>query len=293
MLSISAVILTYNEEKHIARCVENAKKVASAVYVIDSFSKDRTCEIATSLGAIVVQHPFVNQAQQLQWALDTIEMNSEWILRLDADEYLSDKLIKEMESTVPLLDSDVTGCDMPRDVVFMGKHLKWGKFTSLRLLRLWRNGAAYVEQRWMDEHCILKYGKLHHMKELFFDDNRNGLTEWTEKHNKYANREIVVLLNDKYHFWDADKTMKGRNSRKGLYYSLPSYVRAFAYFIARYIFLLGFLDGVPGLVWHTLQAFWYRFLVDAKIREIYDTIGNSPTKQEVNSYLLNNYNIKV
>lgn len=293
MLSIAAVILTYNEEKHIARCIENVKKVASVVYVIDSFSKDRTCEIATSLGAIVVQHPFVNQAQQLQWALDTIELDGEWVLRLDADEYLGDELINEIEHTLPTLDSEITACDMPRDVVFMGKHLKWGKLKSLRLLRLWRNGAAYVEQRWMDEHCVLKYGKLHHFKGLFFDDNRNGLTEWTEKHNKYANREIVVMLNSKYHFDVADKNLKGRNARKGLYYSLPRYFRAAVYFVVRYIFLLGFLDGAPGLVWHTLQAFWYRFLIDAKIGEMRNEIGKNPTKETVAQYTLEKFNIKV
>lgn len=293
MLSISAVILTYNEERHIARCIENAKRVASSVYVVDSFSKDNTCEIAISLGARVVQHPFVNQAQQLQWALDTIDMEGEWILRLDADEYLSDALICEMERTLPTLDSEITACDMPRDVVFMGKQLKWGKLKSLRLLRLWRNGAAYVEQRWMDEHCVLKYGKLHHLKGLFFDDNRNGLTEWTEKHNKYANREIAVMLNDKYHFESADTMLKGRNARKGLYYSLPRYFRASVYFIVRYIFLLGFLDGAPGLVWHTLQAFWYRFLIDAKIGEMHNEIGKYPTKETIAQYMLEKFNIKV
>lgn len=291
--SVTAIILTYNEEKHIARCILNIKELAETIYVIDSFSKDKTCEIAKNLGATVVQHPFVNQAQQFQWALDSCDIKSDWILRLDADEYLSDKLVAEIKSTLPTLPENVTGCDMPRDVVFMGKHLKWGKRKSLRLLRLWRNGAAYVEQRWMDEHCILRYGDTYHFKNLFFDDNRNGLTEWVNKHNGYANREIVVMLNDRYAFWNNEASMENRNKRKKLYYSLPLFIRASLFFVIRYIFLLGFLDGVPGLVWHRLQAFWYRFLIDAKLKEMYNTIGKNPTKEEVVAYIRNNYNIEV
>lgn len=291
--SITAIILTYNEEKHIARCIRNVKEFTESVYVIDSFSTDGTCEIATSLGAIVVQHTFVNQAQQFQWALDNCDITSDWILRLDADEYLSAELICEIKSVLPTLPENISGCDMPRDVVFMGKHLKWGKRKSLRLLRLWRNGAAYVEQRWMDEHCILKYGDTYHLKSLFFDDNRNGLTEWTTKHNKYANREIIVLLNEHYSFGNSDAVLKIRNRRKSIYYSLPMFLRSHIYFIARYIFLLGFLDGVPGLVWHILQAFWYRFLIDAKLKEMYNEIGEVPDKDDVVAYIKNNYHIDV
>ena len=291
--SVTAIILTYNEEKHIARCILNIKELAETIYVIDSFSKDKTCEIAKNLGATVVQHPFINQAQQFQWALDCCDIKSDWILRLDADEYLSDKLIAEIKSMLPTLPENVTGCDMPRDVVFMGKHLKWGKLRSLRLMRLWRNGAAYVEQRWMDEHCILRYGNVHHLESLFFDDNNNGLTAWIDKHNKYANREIVVMLNDRYLFWDKDDVMNSRNNRKSLYYSLPLFVRSLAYFTVRYIFLLGFLDGTPGLVWHTLQAFWYRFLIDAKLKEMYYEVGDNPTRQDVLAYVSRNYNIDI
>ena len=291
--SISAIILTYNEEKHIARCIHNIKNVADHIYVIDSFSTDNTCEIASKLGVTVIQHQFVNQAQQLQWALDTIEIEGDWILRVDADEYLSNQLICEINETIPNLSKEITGCDMPRDVVFMGKHLKWGKIKSIRLLRMWRKGAAYVEQRWMDEHCVLKYGECHHLKSLFFDDNINGLTEWINKHNKYTNREVVVMLSSKYMFGVLNVQMKRRNSLKNLYYSLPLYLRPTLYFISRYVLLLGFLDGIPGLVWHTLQAYWYRFLIDSKIHEMYRIIGKNPTKESIISYVKDAYNIDI
>lgn len=291
--SISVIILTYNEERHIARCIENVKAISEEIYVIDSYSSDKTCDIATSLGAIVIQHPFINQAQQLQWALDTCKFKGDWTLRLDADEYLSNELITEIQTILPTIPQNITGIDIPRDVIFMGKNLKWGKTQPTRLLRLWRTGAAYTEQRWMDEHCILKYGDTYHMKHLFFDDNRNGLTEWINKHNKYTNREIIVSLNERYGLCENDDSMQVRNKRKSLYYALPLFFRAQLYFVIRYVFLLGFLDGLQGLIWHTLQAFWYRFLIDSKIKEMQYELGENPSREEIINYISTNYHIHI
>lgn len=91
---ITAIILTYNEEIHIERCIQSVQKVCSNVLVVDSYSQDRTCKIAEGLGARVVQHPFENQAKQFNWAIDNIEISSEWIWRVDADEIIEDKLVK-------------------------------------------------------------------------------------------------------------------------------------------------------------------------------------------------------
>ena len=87
---ITAIILTKNEELHIQRCIENLRRVCSKIYVVDSFSTDRTCEIASDCGAIVLQNKYVNQAQQFQWALDNCPVDTGWVMRMDADEYLTD-----------------------------------------------------------------------------------------------------------------------------------------------------------------------------------------------------------
>ncbi|MCE7858075.1 MAG: glycosyltransferase family 2 protein, partial [Ignavibacteria bacterium CHB3] len=111
----------------------------------------------------------------------------------------------------------------------------------------------------------------------FIDDNLNNLTWWTNKHNHYATREAIDLLNIKYKFLKSDsieaelsqqQDKRKRWFKEKLYTHIPLFFRPFLYFIYRYIFKLGFLDGIPGLIWHFLQGFWYRFLVDAKIYDI-------------------------
>lgn len=103
MLDLSVIILTYNEEIHIRRCLENVNQFAAKVYVIDCYSTDRTADIATELGAEVVKHKWPgNQAEQFNWALDYLNIKTNWILRLDADEYVSDELINEMNKNYPI-----------------------------------------------------------------------------------------------------------------------------------------------------------------------------------------------
>ena len=193
MQELSIIILTYNEEKHIERCINNAKRIAKQVYVVDSYSTDKTCDIARAHGVIVLQNKYVNQAQQFIWAMENCPVKTEWTMRLDADEYLTDELIEEVEKKLPLLPANVTGCMLPRNVVLFGRELKHGKLRTIRLMRLWRTGKAMMEQRWMDEQIYVTEGDTVDMKHRFIDENLNGLTEWTQKHNNYANREIVAL----------------------------------------------------------------------------------------------------
>ena len=294
-IGVSVIILTLNEELHIRRCIENALRVANAVYIVDSFSADRTCEIAAECGAIVLQNKYVNQAQQFQWALDNCPIDTEWVMRMDADEYLSEGLIEEILTELPTLNSEVTGINLIRNVRFLGRTLRYGNLKPVSIMRIWRAGSAYMEQRWMDERLVLKYGESVTFENRFIDDNLNGLTAWTQKHNMYSNREIVTELDKKYGLFDSgsDKSLASRNRQKSLYYKLPRFVRAAAYFIARYVFFLGFLDGVPGLIWLTLQAYWYRFLVDAKLKEMECRLGPNPTREQVADYVMKYYNIKV
>ena len=120
MLDISVIILTFNEEVHIRRCLENVNQFAKKVYIIDCFSKDKTVEIAESMGATVVQHQWPgNQAEQFNWALENINIDTEWILRLDADEFCSEKLIEEMREKLPNLSTDTYAAVLPLGRVFM------------------------------------------------------------------------------------------------------------------------------------------------------------------------------
>ena len=295
MNSITAIVLSFNEALHIERCVKNLFRVCEKVYVVDCFSKDQTCRIAQETGATVVQHEYINQAQQFQWALDNCPIQTKWVLRLDADEYLSDGLIQEIKDNLPNLPDGINGVNLKLRLKFLGKELRFGHLKPVSVLRLWRKDSAYMEQRWMDERIVLKEGQAVTFRHCFVDDNLNGLSAWTQKHNNYSNREVVTELDKQLHLWDKgeDSSLVGRNSRKSLYYRQPKFIRALAYFTVRYIFFLGFLDGVRGLVWLTLQAYWYRFLVDAKIYEMEKRLGKNPSREAVIEYVRRFFNIEI
>ena len=278
MRDLTVLILTYNEEIHIARAIGTALEVADKVIVVDSFSTDKTVEIASGMGAKVLQNPFVSQAAQFKWAIDNTDISSSWIMRMDADEYITPALISELNAKLPVLDGGISGIVLKRQVHFMGQWIRHGGYYPIRLLRVWRNGHAEIEQRLMDEHMVLKEGKTVNFDHDIIDENLNTLTWWISKHNTYASREAVVLLNQKHRFLPGElhqtekrivkQAVVKRWIKNNLYVKLPLFLRVFLYFNYRYWIKLGFLDGRRGLIWHFLQGLWYRFLVDAKIFQV-------------------------
>ncbi len=298
MADVTVVILTFNEEKHIERCIRSLQPFAERIVIIDSFSTDRTVEIATSLGAEVLQHEWPgNHAVQFQWGLDNAKLDTEWVMKIDADEYVLPELADEIRERLPAIDNETSGIYMKRRVFFMGKWIKYGGYYPTWLLRIWRNGKGRMEQRWMDEHIKLTEGKSIRFEHDFVDENLHGLTAWTEKHNHYATREAVDILNIIYRFKAYDSVepnlFGSQEERKRWlkikYASMPLFLRPLIYFCWRYFFKGGFLDGKAGLIWHTLQGGWYRFLVDAKIYEIYHIAGRE--KESILEVLADEYNI--
>ncbi|MEG1998708.1 MAG: glycosyltransferase family 2 protein [Bacteroidales bacterium] len=283
MLDISVIILTFNEEIHIKRCIER-------IFVIDCFSTDNTAEIANKLGAVVVTHAWPgNHAAQINWALDNLPIDTQWVLRLDADEYLLPELIEELQSDIPKLPAEVTGINLKRRHVFLGKWIKHGTYPII-ILRIFRTGKAKCDQRLMDEHIVLKEGYSICCKNDFVDHNLNTLFWWIEKHNNYALREAVELLDIKYNII-RDKQQSTKTTittdmelKKIKYVKMPIFLRAFGYFILRYIIKGGILEGKEGFLWHSLQGLWYRTLVDAKIFEITKACGSDRIK--IRQYLL-------
>ncbi|RMH11622.1 MAG: glycosyltransferase family 2 protein, partial [Gammaproteobacteria bacterium] len=243
-----------------------------------SFSTDRTLEIAESLGAEVFQHEFVNQAQQFQWALDHCPIQTDWVMRMDADEYLEPDAQAEICSRLPLIEDDVDGLYLNRKVFFLGQWVRFGGMYPTVLLRIWRAGKGRMEQRWMDEHIVLPpSAKTVRFEGNIVDENLKGITAWVDKHNRYATREMVDLLNVKYGFCEKDDAVsnfddpqarKKRMLKNRVYSRMPLGLRALFYFLYRYVFRLGFLDGSRGFVFHFMQGFWYRLLVDVKIMEV-------------------------
>ena len=296
---ISVVILTLNEELHIKRCIESLLPVTSNIFVVDSFSTDGTVDIATSLGAKVYKNSWPgNHAKQFQWGLDNCPIETEWVMKMDADEYILPKLACEINSRLNEIDGSISGIYLRRRVIFKERWIRYGGYYPTWLLRIWRYKSGVMEQRWMDEHIKITEGETTRFENDIVDDNKNDLTWWTTKHNNYATKEAVDILNNIYSFQKYDEvepnffgTQEQRKRKlKHLYAKMPLFLRPFIYFTLRYIIKLGILDGKQGLVWHFLQGFWYRFLVDAKIYEMYQKAGKD--KERLKVLLQNVYGVK-
>lgn len=294
--TIAVVILTYNEEKHIARCINSLRDVCEEIFVIDSFSKDKTVEISKTLGAKVYQHPFENQARQFNWAINNCSITSQWIWRVDADEYVESSLAKKVVASLPHVLADVNGIYVNKKIVFMGRPLLHGGWYPARQIKIIRKGYGASEDKWMDEHLIIFSGTTISIDGDQTDENLNDLSWWTQKHNNYSNREAINMLLMEYEMDDQNKEVQpkfwgtGAERKRWLkmkYVRAPLFLRPFINFFIRYILKAGFLDGKQGFIWHLLQGFWYRFLVDAKIHEIKKQFGFDDGK--IKQYLAEKY----
>ena len=275
-MNLVAIILTLNEERHLPRCIESLRGVADRVVVVDCFSTDQTLTLAKSKGARVVQNTWVNHATQFNWSLTQLDANTEWVIRIDADEYLTPELAAEIRDRLFTLGPEIEGVYVNRRMTFQGRMIRHGGVFPIRVLRLFRYGKGECEKRWMDEH-IKVAGATADFKGDLVDDNLNSLTWWTDKHNGYASREAVDLLNMQYGFSTMDSIASLSSAsqagikrwiKERLYVRLPGGFRAFVYFVYRYVIRLGFLDGQAGMEFHFLQGLWYRYLVDAKVAEV-------------------------
>lgn len=295
-LDLTAIILAYNEELHIRRCLENVLDIAQKVYIIDCHSKDQTCVIAEQMGAEVIQHNWPgNQAEQFNWAIDNLNINTEWILRLDADEYLLPELIDELRERVPALTEDVTGIEFKRRHIFMGRWVKHGIYPVV-LLRMFRKGCGRYENRLMDEHIMLSHGRSVIFENDFCDHSLISISDYCQKHIGYAQREAISVLDEEYGLTDRNRQNEGlgkqaleKHKKKSSYNKLPLFWRSFAYFLYRYLLKGGFLDGKEGFLFAYIQGWWYRTLVDAKILEVEKACGND--KKKIKDYIKTNFGV--
>lgn len=300
-LDISVVILTYNEELHIRRCLENVNTFARQIFIIDSYSNDETLQIAKEYDKVVVlQNKWENNhAKQFNWGLDHAPISTKWVLRLDADELLTPELIDELRQRLDKLEEGVTGVVFKRRHYFMGKWMKRGIY-PVKLLRCFRSGKARCESKLMDEHIQLLEGDLIEFEHDFMDFNLNNVSWFCQKHINYAVREAAELLDIEYDLTgrtsdESHKKIVGqavlKRTLKHKYVKQPLFWRAFAYFIYRYFCKGAFLDGKVGFIWTFLQGWWYRTLVDVKIYEIKQRCGSD--KKLIRDFLKKEYNIEL
>lgn len=295
--NISVIVLTKDEKLHIQRCLENVKPIAKKIWVIDSKSTDGTQEIARNLGAEVIEHDWPgNQADQFNWALDNLPIDTEWILRIDADEYLLPELITEINNRLSTVTHDVSGIFFKRRHIFLDKWMKRGIY-PVKLLRLFRNGYGRYEQRMMDEHIVISNGNTIEFENDFCDHNLNDISWFCKKHIDYAIREAVEMLDMEYHLKESTSELnltnqaKEKRIKKNRYSKQPLFLRSFAYFLYRYILKGAWRDGKEGFIFTFIQGWWYRTLVDAKIFEIKHKCDNNP--QKIKDFLIQEYNISI
>ena len=270
---LAVVILTYNEEANIAQALDSVAGWANEVHILDSLSTDRTLEIAHRYSCNIAQQEFENFAKQRAHALDHLPIRSEWVLFLDADEWLPDVLKKEITSLIGSGPQE-NGFYMRYRLIWMGRWIRRGYYPTW-ILRLFRYGKARCDDRAVNEHMIVD-GATGRLRNDFIHEDRKGVTAWIAKHNGYATREAQELFNTRtapdYREIDArffgTQVQRKRWLRRNFWNRLPPLIRPFFYFFYRYVLRGGFLDGRAAFAFHFLHALWYPMLIDLKYLEI-------------------------
>ena len=276
-LPVSVIILTFNEEANIDRCL-NSVAWSDDVVVLDSHSTDATCQIATAKGAQVKYRAFDNYANQRNHALKEIEFKHPWVLMLDADEIVPDDLCQEMQTVLVQLEEDVTLYRLRRKDYFMGTWLRRSaNYSSLWFGRLMRPGRVWVERTINEEYHTDGVTRDLQSALIHYPFN-NGLSAWVDKHNRYSTMEAELIVSGAGRDWrwsellNSDPVVR-RKALKALVYSLPG--RSLLMFLGRYIITGGIMDGRAGLMFCLLKSY-YEYLIDCKVRELRRRAQNLP-----------------
>lgn len=271
MIDATAIIMTKNEEKNIVECLKSMAGFAKRCVVIDCGSTDKTVELAKENGADVYFHEFEYYAKQFNWGIDNCDIDTEWIIRLDADERFTEELNAEITQLIrDNINKPMNGITIEADLYFLGRCMKHG-LRNKRKTMLFKRACGRIEDRRRDAHSVISEGYLSTTNHRFVHYDFKDLDTYIRRYNWYATREMQDYIDFTRGASTQIKTDKKiltqRKKKFGFYYKMPKYLRAWAWFLYNYIFRLGFLDGKEGFVFYFLECYWYRLLVDAKIFE--------------------------
>jgi glycosyltransferase involved in cell wall biosynthesis len=280
--NLAVIILTFNEEMNIEQALGSVCGWANEIFILDSLSTDRTLEIAGGYRCHIAEYKFENYAEQRNYALDHLPIRSEWVLFLDADEWLPDVLKREISALVA--DSpEENGFYINRRMIWMGRWIRRGYYPSW-ILRLFRHGKGRYGERAVNEHVLVK-GKTGNLRNAFMHEDRKGVSDWIAKHNGYATWEAreLLIMHSAAGNQEIDPSLFGTQAqrkrwlRQKVWNRLPPLIRPFFYFFYRYVLAGGFLDGKEAFIYHILQALWFPLLIDVKYLELRQrTLGKSP-----------------
>lgn len=276
---ISAIILTYNEEKNIQVCLDSVKDFVQDIFIVDSFSTDETLSIAKKYTDKIFQHEFETHAKQWKWALKNLPVTSEWILAPDADQAISGELKNSLIDFFSAANDGISGLYFCRKQIFFNRWIKYGDYYPRYLLKVFKKDKVFIDENELADHHFYVQDKTLKLEGDLIEDNKKerDLSFWCMKHIKYAEllaKEELLYEEINLSFAPEKNTLDWKSHRsKRFYRCLPLFIRSILYFLYRYFIKLGFLDGKEGLIFHFLQGFWFRFLVDAKIYEMRKNLG--------------------
>jgi glycosyltransferase involved in cell wall biosynthesis len=274
----SFIILTYNEELHLPGLLASVTGLHAPIFILDSGSTDRTVEIGKSYGAMVYQHAFENHPKQWDFALKSFPVTTPWVICLDADHTVTPELKELLLNFDPESYAGIDGIYFNRKYIFKGKWIKHGGYFPFYLLKMFRYGVGYSDLNENMDHRFIVPGKTTIWKKgWIIEENlkENNIGFWIEKHNRYsdllAQEEVERIKKTRDQtvtpdFWGSPDERTAWLKR--LWWKMPLFIRPFLYFTHRLIFKLGFLDGRTGIMFHFMQAFWFRMVVDIKIDEL-------------------------
>ncbi len=298
-LPITALVMTKNEDKNLEACLSSICEFVEKIILIDSSSTDNTLNIAQKYNCEIYNFDSPFQSKLMQWALKNCKIDTEWIVRVDADERWTEKGFEEL--AIHIQKKDVNGLYISRKVFFMQKWLRYGGMYVNGFLVVFRKGTATMEDKIMDEHFKVE-GKVINTNIDIIEanyDRQENIGLWTEKHNRYSTREAISFLTRKYNLdkqgnnignFFGSRIERKRWFKEHFFYKMPYFIRPFLYFIFRFFIQLAFLDGTPGFIHAILQAFWYRLLVDTKIYQI-EKLAKTE-HESIENIILKHYNYK-
>ncbi len=279
-IPLTFLMLTFNEELNLGRNLPGLAAVADEVVIVDSFSTDRTLEIARAHGARIFQNKFEGHAKQWLWGMRQLDLKHDWVFMHDPDHIMTPELVEELRElfrddgrNVP---TGVDGYYVNRRNVFQGKWIRHGGYYPKYMLKVVRRQAVTFDEAEFDYRAYVP-GLTLKLRHDMYEENLKecDISWWIEKHNGFATRQATeeIYRTRQPDRWGTSPNFFGNADQRVLWlktrwYQMPLYVRPFLYYFYRYFILLGFLDGKKGFIFHFLQAFWYRLLVDIKLEQM-------------------------
>ncbi|MFY9825868.1 MAG: glycosyltransferase family 2 protein [Thermoanaerobaculia bacterium] len=278
MIPLSVLVTTRNEEANVERCLASVHGFADQIFVLDSESSDRTVEIASRFAEVrtlAYEHgriiPWI-----FQWGLDNLPLRHDWVLILEADQAVTPELRAEIAALLAHPEVKEDGFYIRRRQIFRGRPLRFGGYGSKVLLKLFRRSRSELDPVEQDTRVYVR-GPVGRLRAPLEEWNRkeDSILFYLEKHLRYAEAfaQEEYARRSRHLPWKATPRLFGTPDERVLwlkdrYYRLPLLVRPALYFLYRYFFLLGILDGRTGFVFHFLQAFWFRLVVDVRLEEL-------------------------